>query len=135
MTDLPERIVFVDDEPAVRAVLRRALEETGQELALVTCSGGQELLTRYRELQPDLILLDLKMSKMSGPDVVTALRARPESERVPIIFITGTRVVMTDEYKELGVIGVIHKPLDVKTLASQISQMWRAHQADIIKAV
>jgi CheY-like chemotaxis protein len=74
------------------------------------------------------------MKKMNGPDVVNALRQRPESAHVPIIFITGTRVVMTDEYKNLGVIGVIPKPFDIGKLADEIARLWAAHRETIIKA-
>ncbi len=87
-----------------------------------------ELLTRLKELQPDIILLDLKMPKMSGPDVITELRKKPYGIKVPIIFMTGTRVVMTEQYRDLGVIGVIHKPFDIAKLADEIGAMWRAHQ-------
>jgi two-component system OmpR family response regulator len=130
MSNFPKRLVYVDDEPDVRQVVREALERTHPHLIMVTCSSGAELLNRLRELQPEMILLDLKMPKMSGPDVVDALRKRPEGAEIPVIFITGkTKVHMTDEYKSLGVIGVIYKPLDILSLGTQIEDMWKAHNA------
>ncbi len=126
MTDFPKRLVFVDDEQDVRRIVRDIIERVYPDIMLVTCSGGEELLSRLRELQPDLLLLDLRMPDMSGPDVVHALRAREEGANVPVIFITGaTKVTMTDEYKDLGVIGVIHKPFDVMKLPEIIGEMWR----------
>lgn len=127
MSEFPQRIVFVDDEPDVRRIVREALERAGRDLALVTCSGGEELLTRLRELQPDLILLDLKMKKMTGPDILQALRQHSEGANVPVIFMTGTRVEMTDDYKNLGVIGVLHKPFDIAALPGQIAELWMKH--------
>jgi CheY-like chemotaxis protein len=127
MTDFPKRLVFVDDEPDIRRVVRDIIERVYPDIMLVTCASGEELLSRLRELQPDLILLDLRMPVMSGPDVVQMLRKREEGMNVPVIFVTGaTRLEMTDEYKELGVIGVIHKPFDVMKLPNTIGEFWRA---------
>ncbi len=124
MTHFPKRLVYVDDEQSVRHVVREALERLDPDIILVTCSGGAELMSRLRELQPDLILLDLKMPDMSGPDIIDALHKRPEGANIPVLFITGTKVEMTDEYKNLGVIGVIHKPLDVLKLRETIGKFW-----------
>ena len=128
MSDFPRRVVFVDDEQSIRKLVRDALERVMPNIALVTCSSGDELLTRLRELQPELILLDLKMKGKSGPDIIDALRAREEGKDIPIMFITGkTKVIMNDEYKNLGVIGVIHKPFDAVRLPETIGELWRAH--------
>ncbi len=127
MTDFPKRLVFVDDEKDVRRVVRDIIERIHPDIMLVTCATGEELLNRLRELQPDLILLDLRMPDMSGPDIVHELRAREEGASVPVIFMTGaTKIAMNDEYKELGVIGVIHKPFEVMKLPEDIGTLWRA---------
>jgi CheY-like chemotaxis protein len=126
VTDFPKRLVYVDDEPDVRRIVREALERMDPDLMLVTCASGEELLSRLRELQPDLILLDLKMPVMSGPDILHELRRREDGQSVPVIFVTGkTRVQMTEEYKTLGVIGVIHKPFDVLKLTEIIGVFWK----------
>ena len=127
MTDFPKRLVFVDDEQDVRRVVKDVIERIHPNMMIVTCRSGEELLSRLRELQPDLILLDLKMPDMDGPGVVEALRQREEGQSVPVIFVTGaTKVTMTDEYKDLGVIGVIHKPFDVMKFSETIGEFWRA---------
>jgi len=122
--EFPERVVFVDDDEDMRFIVREALERSGVDCKLVTCSSGQELLTRLKELQPDLVLLDLKMPGMSGPDVIESLMVVEHGD-MPIIFITGnTNVEMTQEYKKLNVLGVIHKPLESAKLADTISELW-----------
>jgi len=126
--DFPMRVVCVYDEASMRKVVLEALERVVPDIALVTCSSGDELLARLRELQPELILLDLKMKGKSGPDVIDALRARAEGKDIPIVFITAkTKIDMNDEYTNLGVIGVIHKPFDAVKLPETISDLWRAH--------
>ena len=128
MTGLPERIVHVDDDMTVRTLVRESLDRAEGEVILVACSNGQELISRLRELQPDLILLDLVMPEMSGPDTVAALRDDPDGKDVPVIFMTGrSQVEMTEDYKHLGVIGVIHKPFSPNELPDQIGALWSEH--------
>ena len=128
MANFPQRIVFVDDDASIRKLARRILENYDPTLVLVTCATGQELLSRFRELQPDVVLLDLKMPGMTGPDVVETLRDKADGRDIPIIIVTGFPVEMTEEYKRLGVIGVIQKPFYAATLPAEIEAMWTAHK-------
>lgn len=128
MSNFPQRMVYVDDEPQSRKLVKETLGMDEKNM-LVTCATGHELIARMPELQPDLILLDLRMPDMNGPDTIDAMRKIPAIEHAPIIFITErTKVKMIDEYKTLGVIGVIYKPFDAKTLRQQISELWQGHK-------
>ena len=132
MSDFPKRVVYIDDDLQLRQLVRVALEEAEEEIILVTCDGGEEFIARIRELQPDLILLDMMMPDMSGPDVMEKLRTLPDAVGVPIIFMTGkTKLVMTDHYKALGAIGVIHKPFDPIALPDLIREMWALHSETV----
>lgn len=125
MTGLPERIVYVDDEQDLREIVRMTLEDQGYEGALATCGSGKELFSRLRVLQPELIMIDLRMPDMNGPDVVEKLKLTEEAADTPIIFVTGEKKIeMLEHYKNLGVIGVIHKPIDVDTLMERIENFW-----------
>ena len=134
MTGFPKRLVYVDDEPQSRRIAKEAIGgDEGDPHHFVTCATGRELIARIKELQPDLILLDLRMPDMNGPDTIDELRKTPAYNHPPVIFITErTKVVMIDEYKALGVIGVIHKPLDPMKLKSQIQNYW--HEYKTLKA-
>lgn len=110
---LPDRIVCVDDEQGIRVLVREYFENAGYTGMLASCSSGRELLDRFRVLQPDLILLDLRMPGMSGVDALEALRARPDGQDVKVIIVTAAeKVVMNEAYEHLGILGVIHKPFD-----------------------
>ncbi|HOO81336.1 MAG TPA: response regulator [Alphaproteobacteria bacterium] len=125
MVRLPERIVYVDDEQDLREILRVTLESFGYEGALATCGSGKELLQRLRVLQPELILLDLKMPDMDGPATIAQLKMHEMGRNIPIVFVTGSiKLEMLERYKPLGVIGVIHKPLDLGALTDNISALW-----------
>lgn len=129
MSDFPERLVYIDDEQDLREIVRQTLEDNGYEGALATCGSGQELLSRLRVLQPELIILDVMMPDMNGVDLIEKLKLTEEGADVPVIFVTGkTRLEMLENYKNLGVIGVIHKPFDFETLQDQIRDMWQAYQ-------
>lgn len=129
MSDLPQRIVYVDDDNSMRFVVREAFERLSPELSVVTCGTGAELLNRLRELQPDILLLDLKMPGMSGPDLLHELRKRPEGADLPVVFITAVqKIEMIEKYQALGVIGVVVKPFDVTKLAETIGRFWYEHR-------
>lgn len=125
---LPERIVYVDDDPDLREIMTLIFEREGYERMFAVCGSGHELLQRLRVLQPELILLDLKMPDMDGPGVVSALKNHDMGARVPIIFVTGAvKVEMMEYYQSLGVLGVIHKPLDPAELFASIGALWAEH--------
>lgn len=131
MSDFPKRMVYVDDEPQARKIVKEALGgDEDDPHFLVTCATGRELIARLRELQPELILLDLRMPDMNGPDTIEALRKSPAYTNPPVIFVTERqKVKMIDTYKALGVIGVIYKPLEPKELRSQIEKLWQERHA------
>lgn len=123
MTTL-ERVLYVEDEPDIRAVARVALETVGR-LQLKTCSSGEEALREVQAFAPDLILLDVMMPGMDGPGTLVALRAMPDMDRIPVVFMTAK--VQPDEvahYKSLGALDVVAKPFNPMTLAQQVRHIW-----------
>lgn len=126
MKHLPERIVYVDDEQDLREIVRETLEAEGYEGALATCGSGKELFDRLRVLQPELIMLDLKMPDMDGLDIVQKLKLTDEASETPLIFVTGEmRLEMIEKYQPLGVIGVIHKPINIDEFPEQLRKIWK----------
>ncbi len=66
------RILLVDDDPAVRSVVKQALERAGYEVT--TARDGREAITRIAASDYDLVLLDIRLPKLNGVDVVERLR-------------------------------------------------------------
>ncbi|HTY22016.1 MAG TPA: sigma-54 dependent transcriptional regulator, partial [Desulfomonilaceae bacterium] len=81
---MADRLLVVDDEPSMREFLEIFLAQDGYEV--VTASSGEEGFKVYRELEPDLILTDVKMPGMSGLDLIREIHALDPS--IPIIAIT-----------------------------------------------
>ena len=88
MAALPERLVYVDDEQDLREIVRSTIENGGYEGALATCGSGEELLARIRILQPELIILDLKMPGMSGYEFLNHLKYSVLFHDIPVIILS-----------------------------------------------
>lgn len=83
MTDIPLRLVLVDDEPLARAVVREyAAADPLLEIA-ADCANGFEAVKAVAELKPDLVLLDVQMPKLDGFEVLELL-----GRDQPVVFIT-----------------------------------------------
>jgi len=117
-----ERILFVDDEPALVNIGRRMLEDLGYEV--VTSTSGIETLSTFRR-QPenfDLVITDMTMPKMTGDRLATELLGiRPG---IPIILCTGFSERITGEKaKEIGIRKFVMKPLLMNDLAEAVREV------------
>ena len=125
----PERVLYVEDDPDIRAVAQMALEIVGG-LNLRACGSGAEALQAAEGFRPDLLLLDVMMPGMDGPTTLAGLRQLAQTASTPVIFMTAK--VQASEvayYKSLGALGVIAKPFDPMTLAVQVCQLWEQNPA------
>jgi DNA-binding response OmpR family regulator len=120
-----ERILCVEDDPDISAVLQLALDMVGGfEVRL--CASGRVALDQMTGFRPDLILLDVMLPDLDGPGTLEALRQLPEGAALPVIFMTAK--VQPEEvarYLSLGALAVIAKPFDPMTLAQDIRAHWR----------
>lgn len=84
----PISILVIDDDPNLCAAIKRGLEVTGHYRVLVAESGKTDLALA-RKHHPDVILLDMMMPQVPGPEVARALRNGAETTAIPYIFLTG----------------------------------------------
>lgn len=119
------RILYVEDEPDIRAVAKLALEAVGG-FTLEICSSGQEALEKAEAFAPQMMLLDVMMPEMDGPTTMKRLHAIPALANVPAVFMTAkVQSQEVKEYKAQGAVEVIAKPFDPMTLASDINEIWK----------
>lgn len=114
------KALIIDDEEDVRYIAQMSLGRVGG-MTVIEASSGEEGVARARSEHPDFILLDMMMPGMDGAATFSALRGSDETSAIPIVFLTAT--AMTSEVqrlKELGAKGVVLKPFDPMTLASDI---------------
>ncbi|MGB0682949.1 MAG: response regulator [Magnetovibrionaceae bacterium] len=118
------KVLYVEDDPDIQAVALLALVDVGG-LDVKACSSGAEALGAAEAFGPDLILLDVMMPEMDGPETLQHLRKLDGLADTPVIFMTAK--VMSDDierYKSLGAIDVIAKPFDPISLAEQLNTIW-----------
>ncbi len=81
------KILLVDDSKFLRLATERALARAGYEVS--TATDGEHALELAREQRPDLILLDMLLPKMTGPDVLKALKSDPATAGIAVVVFTG----------------------------------------------
>jgi CheY-like chemotaxis protein len=113
------RVLYVDDEADIREVATMSLA-LDPALEVQDCSSGQQALTVAAHWQPHLILLDVMMPEMDGPQTLEQLRSTDQTRGIPVVFITArTQAYEIERFLSLGAIGVIAKPFDPMALAAQ----------------
>jgi CheY-like chemotaxis protein len=120
------RILLVEDEEDIRAVAEVALEVVGG-FTLKACASGREALTAIADFAPQLVILDVMMPGMDGPETLRAIRGLPDFESTPVVFMTAK--VQSEEvasYLAHGAVGVIPKPFDPMALADRVNDIWRS---------
>lgn len=118
----PHKVLIVDDEEDIRELASISLERVGGLRVVIACSG-QEALELARSERPDAILLDAHMPGLDGPATLERLKADPETEPIPVVFLTGSvQAPEMDRFKVLGAVGVLPKPFDPMQLASQLRE-------------
>lgn len=129
MTQEPERVLYVEDDADIRSVAELALADVGG-FCVCLCASGQEALAQIDDFAPDLVLLDVMMPGMDGPQTLQALKQRPGGLGIPVVFMTA-RLQPSEiaEYRALGAIGVIPKPFDPMTLAEDIRALLASESA------
>lgn len=123
-----ELILVVDDDENIVYAIQSLLEDEGYKT--VTAPNGSEALNILNNLQPDLILLDVKMPKMGGYEFCKKIQSRPETKTIPVIFITGNsnREGMLKGLN-LGGVDYIVKPFNENELMARIETQLRLKRA------
>ncbi len=117
------KILIVDDQPINIKLLQRKLERQGMEVFVAY--NGRECIDIVSKAKPDLILLDIMMPEMDGIETCQRLKSNPETETVPIIFITAKASKEGKlEGLDAGAVDYITKPIDLdETLARVRTQL------------
>lgn len=123
-----QKVLYVDDEQDIQAVVKLSLEAIGHYTVQVA-SSGQEALDVFCVFRPDMVLLDVMMPDMDGMETIRELRKMPESASTPVIFMTAkVQPHEIAQYKSLGAADVICKPFDPMTLPENILKVWKECQ-------
>jgi two-component system, OmpR family, phosphate regulon response regulator PhoB len=112
------RVLLVEDEPAQRTVLAYNLEAEG--FAVTQADNGEDAMVLVDEEDPDIIILDWMMPKVSGIEVCRRLKMRPDTRGIPIIMLSA-RAEEVDRIRglETGADDYVVKPYSVLELMAR----------------
>jgi len=114
------KILIIDNEPSLRKVIQTNLTASGYSASVA--DNGEEGLKLAKSIQPDLILLDIKMPGMSGWDVLKVLRADAELKQTPVIIMSAfLRETEETRARKMGT-GFMEKPFSVLELLGQVKK-------------
>jgi CheY-like chemotaxis protein len=115
-----KHILIVDDEADIRTIAELGLSMEGW--AVSSASSGREGIAKAITEHPDAILLDVMMPEMDGLTAFEELQAEPCTQSIPVVLLTAkAQAADRRQFYAAGVKGVIIKPFDPTTLASQIA--------------
>ncbi len=81
------KILLADDSKFLRLTIERALARAGY--FVITAADGEQAVQLTKEKKPDLVLLDMLLPKLTGPEVLKALKADPETKDIAVVVFTG----------------------------------------------
>src|SRR5262245_25625584 len=114
----PGKVLVVDDEPAVRQLLREFLASRGYEVLLA--ADGPEALGLVELEKPQLVLLDIVMPGMDGVETLTLIRMIDPT--LPVIIVTANSdISLTSRLLAMGAVDYIPKPFDLDYLDQAVS--------------
>ncbi len=118
---IPERqktILIVDDIPANLNLLAKMLKT---DYRVMVANSGRRALDLITQSPPDLILLDIMMPEMDGYQVCEQLKQQPETQQIPVIFLTAKNELEDEERGfAVGAVDFIHKPFSPSIVAARV---------------
>ncbi len=119
-----KRILVADDEPNILQSIRLVLEEEGYQV--LTAKDGEEALRLALSETPDLIILDIKMPKISGQEVYRRFKENEQSENIPVIVLTaiGEEIPQREGWELKGV-DYITKPFSPYAVVERVNKLLR----------
>jgi CheY-like chemotaxis protein len=125
----PMLILHVDDDPDILDIARISLSVLA-DFELVQCGSAQEALAALQNCDPDLLLFDVMMPDMTGPELLAEIRSNTRHFRVPVIFMTAkVGASLADALRKEGALAVITKPFDPMTLGQQIDDAMKQRRS------
>ena len=116
------KILVAEDERDIRELIAFTLQFAGHEVVLV--ANGAEAVDKALEVNPDLILMDVRMPRMTGYQACEALKKRAETKDVPVIFLSAKgQESEIQEGLDVGAVDYILKPFAPDDLTEQVERV------------
>jgi CheY-like chemotaxis protein len=115
-------VLIVEDDKTTADLLASAINDQRGYRAMAVASGDAALDALGR-IDPDLLVLDLRMPGMSGLELYDRVRADPRFRSLPVVFETGTGREHAAELRERGIATYIKKPFDLDELVRFVKRL------------
>ncbi|HVF88714.1 MAG TPA: response regulator [Blastocatellia bacterium] len=115
------KILLVEDDADTRHVLCLLFEMEGFEV--LAAADGQEAYTRAMSEEPDLIVTDINMPRVSGLDLIRLVKEDGKLAGVPIVAMSAVEKQQLNQAKELGAIAVYQKPIEFDQFLALIAKL------------
>ncbi|MCG2787087.1 MAG: response regulator [Anaerolineae bacterium] len=120
------KIVIAEDEPDIRELIAFTLRFAGHEV--ITGANGQEGYELAKQHKPDLIMLDVRMPKMTGYEACQNIKAEPEIAHIPVIFLSAKgQETEIEQGLSVGAEQYLLKPFAPDQLTQQVTEVLRKY--------
>jgi len=114
----PSRVLVVDDNPTNRDLIAGMFAASHHQL--IFASDGQEAVTVATREKPDVVLMDIRMPSMGGRDALAAIRARAGLEVLPVIAVTASSLLDTENEMRREFSGYVRKPFGRRQIYDEL---------------
>jgi CheY-like chemotaxis protein len=110
-----KKILLVEDNGDIRELLALLIKRLGYKL--FEAATGLEAIDRASAVQPDLIMMDLRLPEMNGDEATARLKANPSTRDIPVLITTAyVAGINTRRALDAGAAEILYKPIDLTTL-------------------
>ncbi len=119
------KILIAEDERDIRDLITFTLRYNGYEV--VAATNGEEALALTRQEKPDLVILDVRMPRLTGYDVCRQIKADPELQHIPVVFLSAKgQESEVQAGMEAGAVDYILKPFSPDQLVARVASLVKA---------
>ena len=113
-------VLAVDDNKDILFAIKESLE-ADHSFSVACASSGKECLNRLKHHKPDVILMDIMMPEMDGWDVVAWIKTNKDTDKIPVVYLTGKTDDLSKGMGSLTSEDYIEKPFDPADLKARIT--------------
>ena len=119
---IKKKVLVVDDEPAIRRLVREILSKG---YAVLEAQNGEEAVNMAHSQKPDVILMDMMMPRMDGLTACYAIKMDPLTRGIPVVMLTAVGYELNKKLSKdvMGADGYITKPFSSQELLSTVGQL------------
>ncbi|MFZ4813858.1 MAG: response regulator transcription factor [Phototrophicaceae bacterium] len=115
------KILIAEDERDIRDLIQFTLSYAGHEITAV--ANGQDAVDQAAVLMPDLVMLDVRMPKLTGFDACRALKANPQLRHIPVVILSGGGDAEREVGIQVGAVDFITKPFVPDELMRSVAEI------------